>query len=140
MYTDILVPTDGSDASLDAAEHAFSHAERYGATVHVLSVVEEEENTSIVGRGEGTFGALREEGEKAVEEITDSATERGLDVRSAVKVGTPHRVIRDYADEHGVDLIVMSTHGRSGVDRFLMGSVTERVLRVSDVPVLAVKR
>ena len=59
-------------------------------------------------------------------------------VEASVLSGRPHRAIVDYAAEYDVDLIVMGTHGRTGLDRYLLGSVTERVVRLSDVPVLAV--
>jgi nucleotide-binding universal stress UspA family protein len=53
--------------------------------------------------------------------------------------GTPHTAILDYAEEHGVDLVVMGTHGRRGFDRFLLGSVTEKVVRTASVPVMTVR-
>ncbi|WP_433624536.1 universal stress protein [Halomicrococcus sp. NG-SE-24] len=140
MYDVILIPTDGSEAAMDAAKHAFSLAERYEATVHVLSVVEQSESASIVGRGDEKLETLREEGTDSTKHIVEEALSRDVDAVGAVEVGNPDRTILDYADEHDVDVIVMSTHGRSGVGRFLMGSVTERVLRDGKTPVLAVQR
>ncbi|RBI64365.1 universal stress protein [halophilic archaeon] len=140
MYDVILIPTDGSEAAMDAAKHAFSLAERYEATVHVLSVVEQSESASIVGRGDEKLETLREEGTDSTKHIVEEALSRDVDAVGAVEVGNPDRTILDYADEHDVDIIVMSTHGRSGVGRFLMGSVTEGVLRDGKTPVLAVQR
>lgn len=140
MYDTILVPTDGSEAATDAAEHAYSHGERYDATVHVLSVVEQSESASIVGQGDEKLETLRERGTDATRRIVEAALSRDLDAVGAVEVGDPDRVIVDYADENEADLIVMATHGRSGVGRFLRGSVTEQVIREGDVPVLAVQR
>lgn len=125
---------------MDAAKHAFSLAERYEATVHVLSVVEQSESASIVGRGDEKLETLREEGTDSTKHIVEEALSRDVDAVGAVEVGNPDRTILDYADEHDVDIIVMSTHGRSGVGRFLMGSVTEGVLRDGKTPVLAVQR
>ncbi|WP_435129816.1 universal stress protein [Halobaculum sp. D14] len=140
MYDAILVPTDGSEAAMDAAEHAFSHGERYDATVHVLAVVDQTESASIVGRGDEKLESLREAGDESTRRIVDEALARDVDAVGAVEVGAPDRTILRYADDHDVDLVVMSTHGRSGVGRFLMGSTTEQVIRDGDVPVLAVQR
>lgn len=140
MYDAILVPTDGSEAALEAAEHAYSIGERYDATVHVLAVVERSESVSIVGHGEEKLETLREEGSDSTRRLVEEALSRNVDAVGAVEVGTPDRVIRQYGADHDIDLIVMSTSARSGVDRFLYGSVTERVLRNGDIPVLAVQR
>lgn len=140
MYDAILVPTDGSEAVERAAVHAYSHGERYGATVHVLAVVEESESATIVGQGEEKLETLREEGSEATGRIVDAAAERDVDAVGAIEVGDPKRTILRYAAENAIDLVVMSTHARSGVGRFVMGSVTERVIRAGEVPVLAVQR
>ncbi len=140
MYDVILVPTDGSEAATDAAEHAYSHGERYDATVHVLSVVDRRESASIVGQGEEKLETLREHGTDATRRIVDEAVSRDIDAVGAVEVGDPDRAIVEYAAEHDADLVVMGTHARSGVGRFLRGSVTEQVIRDGDVPVLAVQR
>jgi nucleotide-binding universal stress UspA family protein len=140
MYDAILVPTDGSEAAMDAAKHAYSLGERYDATVHVLAVVEQSESASIVGQGDEKLETLRAEGTDSTQRIVEEAMSREVDAVGAVEVGTPARTILGYARDHDVDMIVMSTHGRSGMGRFLMGSVTERVIRDGDVPVLAVQR
>ena len=140
MYDALLVPTDGSEAATDAAEHAYSLGERYDATVHVLSVVEERESASIVGQGHEKLETLRERGTEATRRIVDEALSRDVDAVGAVEVGNPDRTILGYAGDNDVDMIVMSTHGRSGVGRFLMGSVTEQVIRGGEIPVLAIQR
>lgn len=140
MYDALLVPTDGSEAAVDAAKHAYSLGERYDATVHVLAVIEQSESASIVGQGDDKLETLRENGTEATRRIVEEAQSRDVDAVGAVEIGNPDRAILDYAAEHGIDMIVMSTHGRSGVGRFLMGSVTERVIRGGDVPVLAIQR
>lgn len=140
MYDALLVPTDGSEAATDAAEHAYSLSERYDATVHVLSVVEERESASIVGRGEEKLETLREHGTEATQRIVDAALSRDIDAVGAVELGNPDRTILRYAEGNDIDMIVMSTHGRSGVGRFLRGSVTEKVIRGGEIPVLAIQR
>lgn len=145
MYDSILVPTDGSRVAGNAIDHALELAGRFDATIHALYVVDTEQ-ASGAGLGED-FGVetqhvierLREEGERAVEEVANPADARGIDSVTAVREGKPNQVIREYAAEEGIDCIVMGTHGRKGLDRFLLGSTTERVIRRADVPVLTVR-
>lgn len=140
MYESILVPTDGSEAAMDAAKHAYSLGERYDATVHVLAVVEQSESASIVGRGDEKLETLREEGTDSTKRLVEEAQSRDIDAVGAVEVGDPGRAILKYGNERDIDIIVMSTNARSGVGRFLRGSVTETVIRDGDIPVLAVQR
>ncbi|RBI60604.1 universal stress protein [halophilic archaeon] len=140
MYDALLVPTDGSEAAVDAAKHAYSLSKQYTATVHVLSVVEQIESASIVGQGKETLETLHEKGTDATQHIVEEALSQDINAVGAVEVGNPDRTILDYVDKHDIDLIVMGTHGRSGVGRFLQGSVTERVIRAGDIPVLAIPR
>jgi len=139
MYKDILVPTDGSPAATAAIEHAVDLAKTYDATIHALYVVDASAFSSIEAGSELVIDALDEEGQRAVEEVTDAAAEAGVDIETHVVSGTAYRRILDYIDSEDVDLVVMGTHGRSGVERFLLGSVTERVVRTADVPVLTIR-
>lgn len=144
MYETILFPTDGSDASLRALDHALELAGTYGATLHVLYVVD---TSYSYGDLDGAavdltpvFEALREEGERTIETVEERAETAGVDVVGATREdGAVHRAILEYADEIGADLLVMGTHGRRGLDRWLLGSVTERVVRGADAPVLTVR-
>jgi nucleotide-binding universal stress UspA family protein len=70
--------------------------------------------------------------------VADMARERDIEVVEAVRGGTPHKIITNYADSNDIDLVVIGSHGRSGVRRALLGSVTERVLRSTHLPVLVV--
>jgi nucleotide-binding universal stress UspA family protein len=74
-----------------------------------------------------------------LEEITGREACRDLRVRLAVQIGTPAETIIDYAHREPIDLIVMATHGRSGLQRWVYGSVADKVLRGADVPVLLVR-
>jgi nucleotide-binding universal stress UspA family protein len=78
-------------------------------------------------------------GRSSVAAIHDRAAEAGRYALGVLRQGTPHRAILDYAAENGVDLIVIGTHGRSGARHVALGSVAERVVRFSDVPVLTVR-
>ena len=134
MYDDVLFPTDGSDATRAALGHALDIAGQYGATLHVLSVVSEDPFRTPDGNEDATATA-----ERTVADIAARARRDDVAVTTAVRHGAPHEEILAYADEHGVDMIAMGTHGRTGVDRALLGSVTERIVRTADVPVVTVR-
>ena len=138
VYDDVLFTTDGSDASLAALDHALDVADRYDATLHVLYVADANRD-SVTVLGDEVVDALVEEGEAALEPVVERARSRGLDVIDEVVQGDPATAIAAYADARGADLIVMATRGRGGVDRLLLGSVTERVVRTADAPVLTVR-
>ncbi|WP_373189143.1 universal stress protein [Halolamina sp.] len=139
MYTNILVPTDGSPAATDAIEHAINLAETYGARLHALYVVDSTSFASIDAGSQVVVEALEKEGKQAVKEVAERADAAGVAVETHVVSGTAYRSILDYIDAENIDLVVMGTHGRRGVERFLLGSVTERVVRSADVPVLTVR-
>ncbi|WP_254529424.1 universal stress protein [Natrinema gelatinilyticum] len=133
MYQDVLIPTDGSDGTRRSINHGIPIADCFDATIHALSVVPE-----------GPLGTLQTDdaipaAQRAVERIETEASREGVDVVTAVEQGVPHEEILAFADEHGIDLIVMGTQGRTGLDRVLVGSVTERVVRMADVPVVTVR-
>ncbi len=139
MYDHVLLPTDGSEAATNAADEAFAVVTNNDATLHVLFVVDETSGTLNVRGGEGQFEELEAEGEEILSEIAERAKQAGVEtVIQTVQRGTPYEVILDYAEENA-DLIVMGTHGRSGLDRHLLGSVTEKVVRRSNVSVLTVR-
>ena len=138
MYDDILIPTDGSRAAEAAIDHALGLASTYDARVHTLYVVDVNVYGTLETGTDVVVSALEREGEEAVERIAEAVAEAGLEATTSVVTGTPYREIVDYADEEGVDLIVMGTHGRRGLDRYLLGSVAEKVLRSTETPVLTV--
>lgn len=140
MYDRILLPTDGSPAAEAAIEHALDIASRYDATIHALFVVDSGAYSTLEAGAEIVLEALETEGERAVERVADLAEEAGVDCETRVVSGTTYRTIREYVTENDVDLVVMGTHGRRGIDRYLLGSVTERVVRTADVPVLTVRK
>ncbi len=137
-YTDILLPTRGGDGSELAVDHAVSIATRFGATLHVVYVVDVRSQAAEHDTYE--LGELVDELRTAVTDaVTDRADEAGIDTRVAIQQGTPHSAIQRYAANHGVDLIIMGTHGRGRVEQFLLGSITERTIRTADVPVVTVR-
>jgi len=140
MYDTILLPTDGSEATTDAAAHAFSHSERYDAAIHVLSVVELSSSLGIAGHDEEKLDRRRRERTATAEQLVEEHAPEGVDATVAVEFGSPTRVITEYATEIGADLAVMSTRARGGAGRVIFGSVTEQVIQAGDTPVLAVQR
>lgn len=136
----ILVPTDGSPSAEAAVDHAIMLAERNDATVHGLFVVYVTNFADFEGGVDvgAVQGVIEEEGERAVEAIEKRCKNAGVAVETALRTGRPVAEIHSYADEIAADLIVMGTHGRSGISRLLLGSVTEAVLRRGDIPVLAI--
>jgi len=139
MYHRILVPTDGSTASEGAVDHAIELAKQYDATLHALYVVDSGAYSSLEVGSEIVVEALRKEGESAVEDVRSKAESAGVEVETAVKTGIAHRSIVDYVSDEAIDLVVMGTHGRTGVGRFLLGSVAEKVVRTADAPVMTVR-
>lgn len=146
MYNQILVPTDGSQAATAAIEEAVDLADQLDAELHALYVVEPIPLGGFsAGPGpasaewDGVVDKQRTEGESATGSVAERAQERGVDVVTAIEHGKPNVEILEYAEAHDIDAIVMGTHGRSGADRLVVGSVTEKVVRKSDVPVLTVR-
>ncbi|ELZ95253.1 stress response protein [Haloferax mucosum ATCC BAA-1512] len=141
MYDHILLPTDGSDATDETIEHAATLAETYGATVHVLSVADSRNRFETPSAGIAPDVWEKSERERA-ENAADAAIDALPDTIATEKLveeGVPHDVILDYAEDADIDVVVMATHGRTGLDHYLVGSVTERVVRKSAVPVLTVR-
>ncbi|GAA0449622.1 universal stress protein [Halococcus dombrowskii] len=137
-YGDVLIPTDGSDAASAAVEHGLAVADRYDGTVHALSVVDLSSITGSYDTG-SIVKAWKSDCEQAVAEIADAAEDRGIDVVTEVGQSTPYRAIERYVNDQGIDLVTMGTHGRTGLERYLVGSVTARTVRTSDVPVLTTR-
>lgn len=138
MFDEILVPTDGSEAAEEAIETAIAVAEAFDARVHALYAISLQPYYPLELTMERVVDVLEREGEEATGKVATAAEAAGLDHETEVTRGMPHQTITKYVDAHDIDLIVMATHGRTGLDRTLLGSVTERVLRSSSVPVLAV--
>ncbi|MFP9193103.1 universal stress protein [Natronosalvus vescus] len=138
MYRSILIPTDGSHAADSAVGQAYEIAERFGATVHVLYVIDVDQTNPFELSADRLIEAYEEEGKTVTTETADRAPD-GIDVVTAIEDGAAHERILEYADDHEIDLIVMGTHGRRGLDRVILGSVTERVLRQAPGSVLVTR-
>lgn len=147
MYENILIPTDGSEAAQNAVAQAVDLAEKYDATVHALYVVDVEATNLTLGTEQvdrirqGRIDEMPEvkaEAEAATGRVADEAAARGVSVEEHVTAGSPSRAIRNFVADNDIDLVVMGSHGRSGLSRVVLGSVAEKVLRRTRVPVLVV--
>ncbi len=141
FYRNIVIATDGSENSKRAISYGIEIAKLSGATVHALYVVDTSSFSSIpMDAGwEAMYEILKKEGEEAVSEVKEYGEASGVEVREVLWEGHPSNEIIDFAENNNADLIVMGTLGKTGLDRFLMGSVAEKVVRGSKVPVLVVR-
>jgi len=136
-YESVLVPTDGSDGAMRAARHGVVLADALDATLHALSVIDEGSLGPDV-RSAISDSAGERAADDAVEAVASAGAERGLAVEGHVERGSPHEEILRSVDDLGIDAVVVGTTGRRGIDRVLLGSVAERVVRSTPVPVITV--
>lgn len=135
----ILIPTDGSHTSELALEKAIEIARTMDATVTGLYVMDNSAYAAFPGDLEWDTikDMLAKESQQALGNVETACEENGLASSVQVREGHPAQEILDASDEH--DLIVMGTHGRSGLEHLLLGSVTEKVIRHAEIPVLVVR-
>jgi nucleotide-binding universal stress UspA family protein len=147
MYDNILVPTDGSETARSAVDQAVDLAAKYDATVHALFVFDVDATSLALGteqverirRGKlDEMPEVKAEADEATGYVADVAAERGVPVEEHVTAGEPARAIRKFVEDNDIDLVVMGSHGRSGLSRVVLGSVAEKVLRRTRLPVLVV--
>ncbi|WP_415381154.1 universal stress protein [Halosimplex sp. TS25] len=148
-YDDVLIPTDGSPAAEVAVDHGIAVADAFDATVHAVYVIDTMAlaggaDTTMAGGGGGVAtGDLLEplvsSGEDATEGIAERAHDAGLDATTQVVEGSPGSALVEYVDTESIDFVTMGTHGRTGLDRVLLGSTTERMMRHASAPVLSVR-
>jgi nucleotide-binding universal stress UspA family protein len=138
MFETVLIATDGSESVQRAVEVALDIARRFDADVHAVYVVDTTEvNSSPERLREELHTALKECGEEALAALRGHADRS---ITTEILEGRPSSIISTYARKHDADLVAMGTRGRHGEDRFLIGSVAERVVRSCPVPVLTVRQ
>jgi len=144
MYKKILVPLDGSKLAEAALHHAESLAGRYGATLILLSVV----TAPTINTGPGMetvqlfeteFEARRQEAEQYLQHLSNSLSKRNIQVRTAIKLEPVVGSIVAQANESVVDLVVIASHGRSGLGRVFFGSVAAGVLNRIEQPLMVIR-
>lgn len=141
QFKNILTPVDFSDYSIEAAAHAYELAKEAGAGLHMLHVVVPHHSFLPA---EGARELAREAGlvEQAEQEMTRIKAERmenSPSVTALALVGPPAVKIREYAAQQNIDLILISTHGRTGLEHMLIGSVAEKLVRTAPCSVLVLR-
>jgi nucleotide-binding universal stress UspA family protein len=139
----ILFPTDFSESADHAWMFALQFAQDFGADVHVLHVVAPPPRLTeaySINFDPAKFAAvLTAEAETSLDRLVEGAKARHLTFHREVRIGVDFHEILDYARKHQIDLIVMATHGRTGLAHALVGSVAEKVVRKASCPVLTVR-
>jgi nucleotide-binding universal stress UspA family protein len=142
MYKKILVPLDGSELAKKGLEEAEKLAKIFDSEIILFQVVP---FMPIYGSPELVTPLIVDEKQKEVSEkylsnLTEELKKKGFKVASMVKTGQQVALeIIDFAKESGTDLIVMCTHGRSGITRWVLGSVTHKVLTRAETPILLLR-
>ncbi|AEH61268.1 UspA domain protein [Methanosalsum zhilinae DSM 4017] len=142
LYEKILIATDGSKNVQNAVDLGIEIAKASGAKVYAVMVVPSHSLTSYMKshmeEWEAPYDTIRQVANKAIEYVMDKAKMEGVEATGVILEGHPPEQITAYAHGNNMDLIVMGTLGRTGIDRFLIGSVSENVIRHSKVKVLVV--
>lgn len=139
----VLFPTDFSDCAKAAQDYAWAMAEQFKAELHVIHVLADvmmmmPEPGSALSLPQNYLVDLKQEAEKSLDKLLPDAAKKGLRVVRALRMGNPFIEIVKYAEEAGIDLIVVGTHGRGALAHMLLGSVAEKVVRKAKCPVLTV--
>jgi nucleotide-binding universal stress UspA family protein len=139
----ILVPIDFSVHSKNALKYAVPIAEQFGAALHLVYVVEPTIYPADLGFGQvvlpGVEDELREKGAEELQGLIEREIGTRVKASSAVRTGNPHQEILAEAEERNVDLIVVATHGHSGVEHMLFGSTADRIVKRAHCPVLTIR-
>lgn len=136
MYSKILLPTDGSRGAVEATETGLKLAERFDAAVHSLYVID---TRFVAADNDFVVEEAERDAEQALDDVGDLGAEYGIAVEKHLRQGIAHEEILAAIEAYDIDLIVMGTHGRTGIDRLVhLGSVTERVVRSAPVHVTTV--
>ena len=138
----VLIATDGSENAEKAASYGMYLAKAACAEVHVLYVISTQHavtTRTVKSWSEGLEEYLKDKGRVAISNVEKMGDEAGVKVKSVFLKGIPVDKILEYARENNIDLIVVGTHGLTGIKKFLIGSIAERVVRHSRVPVMVIR-
>lgn len=137
----ILVPTDFSENAQHALDYAVELAQRCSAKLHLL-------HTPVIptyllmdlsySPGPEAVTRILNDSQDALDKQAKTVADAGVEYFTAIREGTVHEVISEYAREHGVDVVILGTHGRSGVSKLMYGSVTERVIKTVHTPIIVI--
>ena len=140
-FKKILFPTDFSESAENASHYAISLAQKYGGKIYAVHVIEPFTYTVDFGIDySAQYKEMETSAKKLLNEIVASLKKSKIDVEGVLLSGEPFVEIIKYAKKKQVNLIIMATHGRTGIEHMLMGSVAEKVVRKSPCPVLSIKK
>jgi len=145
MFNKIMVPLDGSDLAECVFPYVEDIAKIRSSRVEIVTVFEPFEMPSHGGmvfdeENEKEYNEYnKKKAEAYVQQIRDRFKSKGVDTESVVLVGKVDKNLVDYANDHDFDLIIMATHGRSGVERWIMGSIADKLIHYSTTPVLLIR-
>lgn len=141
FYEKILIATDGSEYTKNAVDYGIDIAKSTGAKLFAIYVIDTAAFASIPmdAAWESMYELLKQEGDLAIKYVAERAQAEGLEVEGNLIEGHPADEIIRYSETNSISIIVMGTLGKSGLDRFLLGSVAEKIVRNSKIPVLVVR-
>ncbi len=131
MFKTIMVPTDGSDFAAKAEDIAISMAKSFNAKVVAVHVIDQK----LIY----PFEVLEDEGNSILNKVAEKGKKEGVNVEEILIVGSPSHDMAKIVEKSGADMVVIGSHGRTGLEKLLMGSVAESVFKSVKVPVLLVK-
>jgi nucleotide-binding universal stress UspA family protein len=141
IFRKVMITTDGSECSKNAVSYGLELARLGGGVVYAVYVVSTDYFSSMaVDFGwESMYESLKKEGKEALQYICDACAEAGVPVEPSLLEGHPAPELIDFAEENGMDVVVMGTIGRTGLNRILLGSVAGHVVMHCKVPVMVVR-
>lgn len=141
-YEKILVPVDGSEFGKMALQRALNAAEYIGSEIIVLTVAEVNVSYGFryAGAAKELAASLIKEAEAIIEETKEFTKDKEVNIQFIVEKGSPASIILDTVDELGIDLLIIGSSGKSGVNKFLMGSVAEKVVSYAKCDVLVIHK
>jgi len=140
IYQKIVIATDGSEKNLSAVIEGLMIARVSGAKLQIIYVIDTKPLTTgvIEESYAGMYDSLREEGEQALEQAKELAGD--LDAETFLLTGKPANEVTRFVKEHGADLLVIGTQGKTGLGKLILGSVAETIVRTSPCSVLVVRK
>jgi nucleotide-binding universal stress UspA family protein len=143
LIRNVLVPTDFSDTAAAAVDYGRTLAEQFSATLHLVHVVDDVALKTIAAEGFASYmpdlqRAIDDSARKQLDAVAGRSGAASATIRRVIMSNQAAEAIVTYAASAAIDMIVIGTHGRTGVSRLLYGSVAERVVRTAPCPVLTV--
>ena len=142
LYSNILIPTDFSLNSEQAYEFALNFAKKSSARLHLLHVIEPIKSGLQITIYPDKLNFERDRffcAEEELERFINKYSNSEVNICRAVSAGKPYEEILKYAKDEKIDLVILSTHGKTNLDYLIAGNVTKKILRFAEVPVVCIK-